>query len=82
MTPVMVHRKRIRRLTRLYCIRLNLEDMAIKKSRLYAVLRQFGYELRGGMDAPQYKDYGLARLHGLEATGKAPYTLHFGNKDA
>ena len=56
--------------------------MAIKKSRLYAVLRQFGYELRGGMDAPQYKDYGLARLHGLEATGKAPYTLHFGNKDA
>lgn len=32
--------------------------MAIKKSQLYSSLWQSCDELRGGMDASQYKDYG------------------------
>lgn len=36
--------------------------MAIKKSQLYASLWQSCYELRGGMDASQYKDYILTLL--------------------
>ena len=31
--------------------------MALKKSQLYSSLWQSCYELRGGMDASQYKDY-------------------------
>jgi hypothetical protein len=33
--------------------------MALKKSELYSSLRQSCDELRGGMDASQYKDYVL-----------------------
>jgi type I restriction enzyme M protein len=36
--------------------------MAIKKSELYSSLWQSGDELRGGMDASQYKDYVLVLL--------------------
>lgn len=36
--------------------------MAIKKSQLYASLWQSYDELRGGMDASQYKDYILTLL--------------------
>ena len=36
--------------------------MAIKKSQLYASLWQSCDELRGGMDASQYKDYILTLL--------------------
>ena len=36
--------------------------MAIKKSDLYSSLRQSCDELRGGMDASQYKDYFLFML--------------------
>src|SRR5262245_1069130 len=36
--------------------------MAIKKSQLYSSIWQAGDELRGGMDASQYKDYVLVLL--------------------
>ena len=36
--------------------------MALKKSQLYAPLWQSCDELRGGMDASQYKDYVLTLL--------------------
>ena len=36
--------------------------MAIKKSELYSSLWKSCDELRGGMDASQYKDYVLVRL--------------------
>jgi hypothetical protein len=36
--------------------------MALKKSQLYASLWQSCDELRGGMDASQYKDYVLTLL--------------------
>jgi type I restriction enzyme M protein len=36
--------------------------MAIEKSDLYSSLRASGDELRGGMDASQYKDYVLFML--------------------
>ena len=36
--------------------------MALKKSRLYPSLWQSCDELRGGMDASQYKDYVLTLL--------------------
>jgi type I restriction enzyme M protein len=36
--------------------------MALKKSELYLSLRQSCDELRGGMDASQYKDYVLSLL--------------------
>ena len=36
--------------------------MAIKKSELYSSLWASCDELRGGMDASQYKDYGLVML--------------------
>ena len=36
--------------------------MALKKSRLYSSLWQSCDELRGGMDASQYKDYVLTLL--------------------
>ena len=36
--------------------------MAIKKSQLYSSLWQSCDELRGGMDASQYKDYVLTLL--------------------
>ena len=36
--------------------------MALKKSHLYASLWQSCDELRGGMDASQYKDYVLTLL--------------------
>ncbi len=36
-------------------------QMAIKKSELYSSLWSSCDELRGGMDASQYKDYVLAR---------------------
>ena len=40
----------------------NLAPMAIKKSELYSSLWQSCDELRGGMDASQYKDYVLVLL--------------------
>jgi type I restriction enzyme M protein len=36
--------------------------MALKKSELYSSLWQSCDELRGGMDASQYKDFVLSRL--------------------
>ncbi|SRX54807.1 type I restriction-modification system subunit M N-terminal domain-containing protein [Aequorivita sp. CIP111184] len=36
--------------------------MAIKKSELYSSLWASCYELRGGLDASQYKDYVLVML--------------------
>ena len=38
--------------------------MALKKSELYSSLWQSCDELRGGMDASQYKDYVLVLLFG------------------
>ena len=52
--------------------------MAIKKSQLYASLWQSCDELRGGMDASQYKDYILTLLFMKYVSDKAendPYTL-------
>jgi len=41
--------------------------MAIKKSQLYSSLWSNCDELRGGMDASQYKDYVLVMLTGFDA---------------
>ena len=52
--------------------------MAVKKSQLYASLWQSCDELRGGMDASQYKDYILTRLFMKYVSDKAesdPYAL-------
>ena len=52
--------------------------MAIKKSQLYASLWQSCDELRGGMDASQYKDYILTLLFMKYVSDKAannPYTV-------
>ncbi len=52
--------------------------MAIKKSQLYASLWQSCDELRGGMDASQYKDYILTLLFMKYVSDKAsndPYSL-------
>ena len=45
--------------------------MAIKKSQLYASLWQMCDELRGGMDASQYKDYILTLLFMKYVSDKA-----------
>lgn len=42
--------------------KLQKESMAIKKSELYSSLWKSCNELRGGMDASQYKDYVLVLL--------------------
>ncbi len=42
--------------------------MALKKSQLYSSLWQSCDELRGGMDASQYKDYVLTLLFTKYAT--------------
>ena len=52
--------------------------MAIKKSQLYASLWQSCDELRGGMDASQYKDYILTLLFMKYVSDKAtnnPYAV-------
>ena len=52
--------------------------MALKKSQLYASLWQSCDELRGGMDASQYKDYILTLLFMKYVSDKAkndPYAL-------
>ena len=52
--------------------------MAIKKSQLYASLWQSCDELRGGMDASQYKDYILTLLfmkYVSDKTENDPYAL-------
>lgn len=52
--------------------------MAVKKSQLYASLWQSCDELRGGMDASQYKDYILTLLFMKYVSDKAandPYSL-------
>lgn len=52
--------------------------MAIKKSQLYASLWQSCDELRGGMDASQYKDYILTLLFMKYVSDKAandPYPV-------
>ncbi len=50
--------------------------MAIKKSQLYASLWQSCDELRGGMDASQYKDYILTLLFmKCTAIGKLDHSL-------
>ncbi|MDB5133431.1 MAG: hsdM [Mucilaginibacter sp.] len=36
--------------------------MAVKKSELYSSIWASSDELRGGMDASEYKDYGLIML--------------------
>src|SRR5687768_5366096 len=45
--------------------------MALKKSDLYGSLWQSADELRGGMDASQYKDYVLTLLFVKYVTDKA-----------
>ncbi|HQN40319.1 MAG TPA: type I restriction-modification system subunit M N-terminal domain-containing protein, partial [Thermoanaerobaculia bacterium] len=45
--------------------------MALKKSRLYSSLWQSCDELRGGMDASQYKDYVLTLLFMKYVSDKA-----------
>jgi phage gpG-like protein len=42
-----------------FCFLLNIRPMALKKPKLYSSLWQSCDELRGGMDASQYKDYVL-----------------------
>ena len=52
--------------------------MAIKKSELYSSLWKSCGELRGGMDASQYKDYVLTLLFVKYVSDKyagAPYAL-------
>jgi len=51
--------------------------MAIKKSDLYSKLWKSCDELRGGMDASQYKDYILVLLFMRYVTDK-----YYGKKDA
>ena len=51
--------------------------MALKKSQLYSSLWQSCDELRGGMDASQYKDYVLTLLFMKYVSDK-----HAGNPDA
>src|SRR3954447_21497660 len=46
-------------------------DAALKKSDLYSSLWQSADELRGGMDASQYKDYVLTLLFVKYVTDKA-----------
>ncbi len=45
------------------CVHINnaeeVDEMAVKKSELYSSLWSSCDELRGGMDASQYKDYVL-----------------------
>ena len=63
--------------TQLFCILLpspptkGSTRMAIKKSQLYASLWQSCDELRGGMDASQYKDYILTLLFMKYVSDKA-----------
>lgn len=45
--------------------------MALKKSQLYSSLWQSADELRGGMDASQYKDYVLTLLFMKDVSDKA-----------
>ncbi len=57
--------------------------MAIKKSELYSSIWKSCDELRGGMDASQYKDYILILLFGQTflgsaATRKLPMTISSG----
>lgn len=49
--------------------------MAIKKSELYSTLWKCCDELRGGMDASQYKDYVLVILFVKYISDKAATTL-------
>src|SRR6266498_422500 len=51
--------------------RLIIRDMAIKKSELYSSLWASCDELRGGMDASQYKDYVLVLLFMKYVSDKA-----------
>jgi len=44
---------------------------ALKKSDLYSSLWKGSYELRGGMDASQYKDYVLTLLFVKHVTDKS-----------
>ncbi len=44
--------------------------MALKKSQLYSSLWQSCDELRGGMDASQYKDYVLTLLFIMARIGR------------
>ncbi|MFB9864087.1 type I restriction-modification system subunit M N-terminal domain-containing protein [Rufibacter immobilis] len=44
--------------------------MAIKKSELYSSLWKSCDELRGGMDASQYKDYVLTLLFFIHVSNK------------
>lgn len=51
--------------------------MALKKSQLYGSLRQSCDELRGGMDASQYKDYILTLLFMKYVTDKSSSDPNF-----
>ena len=47
--------------------------MALKKSQLYSSLWQSCDELRGGMDASQYKDYVMKTCWGDVQQGRPKY---------
>ena len=49
--------------------------MALKKSELYSSLWQSCDELRGGMDASQYKDYVLVLLFVKYVSPSVPMTV-------
>lgn len=49
--------------------------MAIKKSELYSTLWRSCDELRGGMDASQYKNYVLTLLFVKYVSDKAKYNV-------
>src|SRR5438874_5648671 len=51
--------------------------MAIKKSELYSTLWQSCDELRGGMDASQYKDYVLVLLFMKYVSDKAASNANY-----
>ena len=51
--------------------------MAIKKTELYSSLWASCDELRGGMDASQYKDYVLTLLFMKYVSDKSLYTTNF-----
>ena len=53
--------------------------MALKKSELYSSLWSSCDELRGGMDASQYKDYVLVLLFVKYVSDK--YVLHSADED-
>lgn len=56
--------------------------MAIKKSELYSTLWRSCDELRGGMDASQYKNYVLTLLFIKYVSDKAKYNVESLNRSS